>query len=124
MPDPRPRLAPRALFCLLAFAASATAANSLTASELRNSAIVKAVQDTEQAVVNIHGQKTVRAENASFGTQDAVRRVNGMGTGIIIDSRGYILTNYHVVEGVSNIQVTLADSKNAIARLISNDPKT
>src|SRR5262245_43080408 len=94
------------------------------ASELRNSPIVKAVQDTEPAVVNIHGRKMVRAENASFGTPDAVRQVNGMGTGIIIDPRGYILTNYHVVEGVSNIQVTLADSKTAVARLISHDPKT
>jgi serine protease Do len=66
----------------------------------------------------------VRAENVSFGTPDAVRQVNGMGTGIIIDSRGYILTNYHVVEGVSNIQVSLADGKSAIARLVSHDPKT
>jgi serine protease Do len=43
-----------------------------------------------------------------------VRQVNGMGTGIVIDSRGYILTNYHVVEGVSNIQVSLSDGTAAI----------
>ena len=36
-----------------------------------------------------------------------------MGTGIVIDPRGYILTNYHVVEGVSKIQVTLADGETA-----------
>jgi serine protease Do len=64
------------------------------------------------------------AENASFGTPDPVRQVNGKGTGIIIDHRGYILTNYHVVEGVSNIQVSLADGKNTVARIISNDSKT
>ena len=52
------------------------------------------------------------------------RQVNGMGTGIVIDPRGYILTNYHVVEGVSNIQVSLSDERNAIARLVSHDPKT
>ena len=137
MPDPRPRLAhkvrrsghhparvvaerPAPLAALILAVLVTTA----SASELRNSPIVKAVQETEQAVVNIHGQKTVRAENASFGTQDSVRRVNGMGTGIIIDPRGYILTNYHVVEGVSNIQVTLAHGKTAIARLVSHDPKT
>src|SRR5687768_7389447 len=94
------------------------------ASELRNSPIVKAVQDAERSVVSIHGRKTVRAENASYGTSDAVRQVNGMGTGIVIDPRGYILTNYHVVEGVSNIQVSLWDGKGAIARLVSHDPKT
>jgi serine protease Do len=93
-------------------------------SELRNSPIVKAVHDNEQAVVNIHGRKTVRAENASFGSAEPTRQVNGMGTGVIIDPRGYILTNYHVVEGVTNIQVSLSDSKATTARLIAHDPKT
>jgi serine protease Do len=91
-------------------------------SELRNSPIVKAIHDAEPAVVNIHGRKNVRAENASFGN-DAIRQVNGMGTGMVIDSRGYILTNYHVVEGVSNIQVTLSDGKSTVARLVSHDAK-
>ena len=36
-------------------------------------------------------------------------RVNGMGTGIIIDPRGYIVTNQHVVEDVNVIRVRLAD---------------
>jgi serine protease Do len=94
------------------------------ASELRNSPIVKAVHDNEQAVVNIHGRKTVRAENASFGAQEPTRQVNGMGTGVVIDPRGYILTNYHVVEGVSKIQVSLSDGKSTDARLIAHDPKT
>jgi serine protease Do len=126
-----PRFNRRALAAWLAPASLAlacwlppAAVFELAASELRNSPIVKAVHDAEPSVVNIHGRKNVRAENASYGTPDAVRQVNGMGTGIVIDPRGYILTNYHVVEGVSNIQVSLADGKNAIARLISHDPKT
>jgi serine protease Do len=93
------------------------------ASELRNSPIVKAVNSAAPSVVNIHGRKTVRAENASLAS-DAVRQVNGMGTGIVIDPRGYIITNFHVVEGVSNIQVTLDDDRKLIARLVANDPKT
>jgi len=52
------------------------------------------------------------------------RRVNGMGTGVVIDGRGYILTNYHVVEGVQRIQVTLADGNMLIARVIKHDPGT
>jgi serine protease Do len=108
----------------LAFLLVAIFASAAVASELRNSPIVKAIQDTEAAVVNIHGHKTVPAQNASFGTTPAVRQVNGMGTGIVIDPRGYILTNYHVVEGVSNIQVSLSDGKAMVARLVSNDPKT
>jgi serine protease Do len=123
MAVPCPRLAAAALAsCLpLALLAMPPAASS---SELRVSPIVRAVQEAEPAVVNIHGRKTVRAESASFGTQDAVRQVNGMGTGIVIDPRGYVLTNYHVVEGVSNIQVSLSDGRNTTARLVSHDPKT
>jgi serine protease Do len=126
-----PRFHARALASWMAPASLAVAcllpsagASELEASELRNSPIVKAVHDAEPSVVNIHGRKTVRAEAASYGTSEPVRQVNGMGTGVVIDSRGYILTNYHVVEGVSNIQVSLADGKNVIARLISHDPKT
>ena len=119
MPELCPRLDDRALRCWLALALVIALVAPARASELRNSAIVKAVQDNKPAVVNIHGHKTVRAENASFGTQQPSRQVNGMGTGIIIDPRGYILTNYHVVEGVSNIQVSLADGKATVARLVS-----
>ncbi len=124
MPELCPRLECRSLRCRLAFLLVALFASPAVASELRNSPIVKAIQDTEPAVVNIHGHKTVPAQNASFGTPPATRQVNGMGTGIVIDPRGYILTNYHVVEGVRDIQVSLSDGKTTVARLVTNDPKT
>jgi serine protease Do len=124
MPELCPRLEGRSLRCRAAYLLVALLISPAAASDLRNSPIVKAVQETEPAVVNIHGHKTVPAQNASFGTPAATRQVNGMGTGIVIDSRGYILTNYHVVEGVSNIQVSLSDGKNTVARRISHDPKT
>src|SRR4029450_497848 len=104
-----------AMVCLLPPAG----ASELAGSELRNSPIVQAVPDAEPSVVNIPGRKTVRAENASYGTPEAVRQVNGMGTGIVIDSRGYILTNFHVVEGVANIQVSLRDYLTAMAALVA-----
>jgi serine protease Do len=117
----RIRTLPR-LALLLGGVAAALA--TATASELRNSPIVRAVKQAEPSVVNIHGRKTVRAETASLGSADGMRQVNGMGTGVIIDARGYILTNFHVVDGVSNIQVSLADGRPAVARLVANDPKT
>ena len=55
-------------------------------------------------------------------TPEAGRRVNGMGTGVVIDPRGYIITNYHVVDGVHEIMVTLADGHRFIARLIDPRP--
>ncbi len=109
--------------CLLVASACTTIALPARASELRYTAIVKAIKETAPSIVNIHGRKTVRAENPTVGA-DGVRQVNGMGTGIVFDSRGYIVTNYHVVEGVSNIQVTMHDGRNAVAKLIAHDPKT
>ena len=47
-----------------------------------------------------------------------------MGTGIVIDPRGYILTNYHVVKGVEEIETTLSDGSEHIARLVARDPET
>ena len=47
-----------------------------------------------------------------------------MGTGVVIDSRGYILTNYHVVEGVRNIEVTVSDGTQTIAELVAHDHAT
>lgn len=90
----------------------------------RRSAVVDAVSAARPAVVNIHGRKTVPAEYDAPGTVDAGHQVNGMGTGILIDPRGYILTNYHVVEGVKRIRATLADGTTAMADLVANDPTT
>jgi len=50
--------------------------------------------------------------------------VNGMGTGVIVDPRGYVVTNYHVVEGVRRIEVTLASGRTTAAMLVSHDPRT
>lgn len=92
-------------------------------STLRRSAIVKAVEEASGSVVNIHGRKTVRAEDAQ-ASGEQFRQVNGMGTGIIVDPRGYILTNHHVIDGVKNIQVTTQDKQTYVARLIAFDFKT
>lgn len=95
-------------------------------SELRETPIVKAVQKVRLAVVNIRGEKTVASgpTAAASGRTDAGRRVNGMGTGIVIDPRGYILTNHHVVDGVREIQVTTANDDRYTAKLIARDPET
>ena len=94
------------------------------ASELRQTPVVKVVQRVRPSVVNIRGEKTVGASGALPTSPDAPRRVNGMGTGVIIDPRGYILTNYHVVDGVREIQVTLADEKRYVATLAARDVET
>ena len=88
----------------------------------RVSPIVRAIQRAEAAVVSIQGNKVVATASAS-GT-GSKQEVNGMGTGVIIDRRGYIITNLHVVEDVGRIEVTLSDGSTAIAKLLNYDPET
>lgn len=52
------------------------------------------------------------------------REVKGLGTGMIIDARGHILTNYHVAGGATKIEVVLANGKHYEAKLVGGDPKT
>ena len=48
----------------------------------------------------------------------------GLGSGMILDAQGHILTNYHVVGSASKIEVVLADGSRHTAKLIGTDPKT
>jgi serine protease Do len=81
---------------------------------------VRAIETSRDSVVNIHGEKFV--SNSGDETED--RRVNGMGTGVVIDTRGYAVTNFHVVDGVREIEVTLASGRTVAAHLISHDRRT
>jgi serine protease Do len=51
-------------------------------------------------------------------------RQSGLGSGLILDREGHILTNYHVVEDVDEIKVTLADKRVFDAEVVGTDPKT
>ncbi|MCA9102702.1 MAG: trypsin-like peptidase domain-containing protein [Pirellulales bacterium] len=82
-------------------------------SELRRTPVVVAVENARTSVVNIFGEKPA-------DTQEE-RPVKGMGTGIVVDRRGYIVTNFHVVDGVSEINVTLAEGDTLAAELVSSD---
>lgn len=102
---------------------SGLAATHSEASNLRRTPEVIAIEQARPSVVNIHGRKSVAAE-ASNQSSEGIQQVNGMGTGIVIDERGYIVTNYHVVEGVNRIQVTTASGMTVTAELVSHDAKT
>jgi serine protease Do len=94
------------------------------ASPLRDTPIVKAVRQAAPSVVNIRGRKAVSTAAGRGGGEFRGKEVDGMGTGIIVDSRGYILTNYHVVAGVSRINVTLKDKSIHLATLLTYDQPT
>jgi serine protease DegQ len=47
-----------------------------------------------------------------------------LGSGVIVSGEGYILTNFHVVEGADEIEVGLADGRKAAASIVGTDPET
>ncbi len=95
-----------------------------------------AVLRSSPAVVNIFTSKEVRTPRNPllndplfrrfFGEQfgDETQRATNLGSGVIVSSAGYILTNHHVVEAADEIEVALSDGKKLLAKVVGNDPET
>ncbi|MBI1322657.1 PDZ domain-containing protein [bacterium] len=95
-------------------------------SPARKTAVVEAVARIQPAVVSIASEK-LSASNARwpFSPEESTRsRVSGMGTGVVLDRRGFIITNHHVVDRVEGIEVRLNDGAGTTlpARVIQSDP--
>lgn len=80
----------------------------------------KAVNRAAPAVVNIYSIGTSRSSYYSRRPSTVVR----LGSGVIMDNRGHILTAYHVVADVNEIQVALQDGRNYSGQLIGYDAVT
>jgi serine protease Do len=93
------------------------------------------VEESSAAVVNIRTTRAQRQRSPQFDEReipDFLRRFfrdrqdqppgPGVGSGFIIESDGYILTNNHVVEGADEIIVSLSDRREREARVIGQDP--
>ncbi len=98
------------------------------------------------AVVSVYSEKMVKVQPPDFpfdedffeqffGRQSPHPRYHhkqkeyrvpesGMGSGMILDREGHILTNYHVVSDVDSIKVQLADKRSYDAKIVGTDPKT
>jgi Do/DeqQ family serine protease len=97
-----------------------------------------AVRKAAPAVVNIFTSKEVKAARHPFLSDPLLRqffgdrlqdqapsqRATGLGSGVIISPRGYVLTNHHVVEAADEIEVGLANGKKLRARLVGSDPES
>lgn len=111
------------------------------------------VKHTAPAVVNISSTKVIKAsdqvqrrgrpgqqqqnpmfddpffrqffgENTPFNMVPRDRRESSLGSGVIVNGDGYILTNNHVVEGATTVKVTLSDKREFTAKIIGTDPQT
>jgi serine protease Do len=92
-------------------------------------------EQASPGVVNIQTSKTIKGhampnfEDFFFGGprghgRELERQVPSLGSGFVISSEGYIVTNNHVVEGVDSIKVAFNDGSELDATIIGRDPKT
>jgi serine protease Do len=99
-------------------------AAALTRTGARRTAVVSAIERVKNAVVNIHSERNVAYPNNELSPLPPTQnRVNGMGTGIIIDPRGYIVTNQHVVDDVTSLRIRLADGTTQNAIVVARNPE-
>ncbi|MBI4572601.1 MAG: DegQ family serine endoprotease [candidate division NC10 bacterium] len=131
-----------------AFGPPATAQDSRGALQMLQDAFVQVAQSVRPAVVNIATTQRPRPQEGrrapqlppsfrgpfrDFFGEDFFERFFGdqpqrerrsLGSGVIVDKRGYILTNNHVIEQADQIEVRLSDKRKFTATVIGKDPKT
>ncbi len=87
-----------------------------------------AAEKTVDAVVHIKntavGSRSYQSIWDLFSDQPRERMQIGMGSGVIVSPDGYIITNNHVIENASEIEVTTNDNKTYEATLIGTDPNS
>jgi serine protease DegS len=78
----------------------------------------QAVAATAPAVVNLVGRPIAPA---GFAEPQAS---GSLGSGVVMNGDGYVITNHHVIAGMENLAVVLIDGRSAVAALVGTDPDT
>jgi len=93
--------------------------------DLRRGPVVRAVEQIGPSVVNISAERLVmrRASPLDFygAPGDRGRRSESLGSGVVLDASGIVVTNDHVISGASKIYVTTADGRELEAELLGAD---
>jgi Do/DeqQ family serine protease len=95
------------------------------------------VKQASPAVVNVYGARVERrpqylardefyrrffGEGGPGMPQDRVQR--SLGSGVIVDPSGLVVTNHHVIEGMTEVKIALADRREFEADIVLRDPRT
>jgi serine protease Do len=91
--------------------------------ELEN-VFAEIADEVKPAVVNISGISPHGKEGSSDSPQRRPPDSPGSGSGVIIDKRGYIVTNNHVVGGADEVEVRLSDKRRFVGKVVGKDPGT
>jgi Do/DeqQ family serine protease len=104
-----------------ALAASGSATASFAGAAAQAAPAVVSVMATKRGTNDPHAN--VPGFEEFFGN-NARRRQLGLGSGVIVAPEGYLLTNHHVIEGASEIEVQLTDGRSTTAKVVGSDPET
>jgi serine protease DegQ len=83
------------------------------------------------SVVSVTTTKNIRSPHSNdpwfrffYGERAEQQQQSGLGSGVIVSNEGYVLTNNHVVEGMDEIEVQLADGRKIEAKVVGTDPES
>ncbi|MBM3255488.1 MAG: peptidase, partial [Candidatus Omnitrophica bacterium] len=139
------------IFIVVVLAAALVLGSGLIALAQNEDAVINVANTAGKAVVSISTERTAKASpnrriyfnspfsNSPFGDDERFRsffddffgeiperdyKQVGLGSGVIIDADGYILTNQHVIQGADKITVTLSDGREFKAELKGEDMRS
>lgn len=96
----------------------------------------EAAKKASPAVVNVFTSKDVKIPRHPltnepffrrfFGDQldEETQRFSSLGSGVVVDATGFVLTNHHVIDSADGIEVALPDGRKMAARVVGTDPET
>ncbi len=130
----KPEWLPRSAAGRASFLPAPTLTQGLPATEpgasAASSGFALAARRAAPAVVSVTATRTARENPHAddprfrFFFGEPTPSQVGVGSGVIVSPEGYLLTNHHVVEGATDIEVQLADGRQAAARVVGSDPET
>src|SRR5213083_1774554 len=117
----QPKLDPRALLHALEEAFT-TAADRVTPAVVNVSAVPRkqSTEETPERFREFFGEEFYER----FFRRRPREEARASGSGVLVDPRGYVLTNNHVIENAQDITVRLSDGRKFTAKLVGRDPKT
>ncbi|HWM49222.1 MAG TPA: DegQ family serine endoprotease [Xanthobacteraceae bacterium] len=133
---PRPlQLAAAGLAAVILAAPAAAQERVIPTPEQLRLSYAPAVKRVAPSVVNVYAAKAVAVRNPLFedplfrrffggpaGPREQMQR--SLGSGVIVDSGGLVVTNNHVIDGADQIKVSLADKREFEAEVVLKDPRS